>query len=152
MSAVAGPPTSPSPADRFEAAWDAFVLAVRRAQARGPGPGEGLSLSQYLLLRPLLEHRGLPLGALAEEAGVAPATATRVVDRLQRAGLVRRARSRADRRAVRVSLTRTGQDEVRRKATVLSDQRHRLYVRLPPDERAASERLLRHLAELLGEL
>lgn len=152
MSVVGSKPASPSPADRFEVAWDAFVLAVRRVQARGSGPDDGLSLSQYLLLRPLVENPGRPLGQLAEEAGVAPATATRVVDGLQRAGVVRRVRSRADRRAVRVSLTSTGRERMHDKAAAISEQRRRLYDGLSPEERAGSERLLRHLAELLGEL
>jgi DNA-binding MarR family transcriptional regulator len=139
-------------ADGFAAAWDAFVLAVRRVQARGPVAGDDLSLSQYLLLRPLTEAAGLSLGLLSEHAGVTPATATRVVDGLQRSGLVRRARSRTDRRAVNVSLTAAGRTAMKRKAARITEQRHRLYARLSPEERAGSERLLRHLAELLGEL
>lgn len=45
---------------------------------------------------------------IAEELGVNPSTSTRMLDRLIRKGLVRRARSTTDRRVVRVRLTREG--------------------------------------------
>jgi MarR family transcriptional regulator, organic hydroperoxide resistance regulator len=152
MPADVSEQTVTDPAERFSAAWDAFVLAVRRASLRGSAAPDALSLSQYLLLRPLLGGGGRPLGQLAEEAGVTAPTATRVIDGLQRSGVVRRARSRADRRAVQVSLTAEGRARMQRKRARIAAQRQRLYERLDPEERAGSERLLRHLAELLGEL
>jgi DNA-binding MarR family transcriptional regulator len=60
------------------------------------------------------------------------------VDGLERCGVLRRERSTVDRRAVLVALTPEG--------------RRRLYERLDPREREQSEHLLRHLAELIGEL
>lgn len=57
----------------------------------------------------LLESRGpMPVGAIAEELGLPSASATRVVDRLQKAGYVRRVRSEQDRRAVFVELLPEG--------------------------------------------
>lgn len=140
-------------AQRFTEAWDAFVLAVRRAQARGQQQApEELTLSQYYLLRPLDDGRSMPMCDLADCAGIAPPTATRVLDGLERAELVSRQRSPQDRRTVLISLTSEGRRRLRRKIRQLRERRERLYTRLEPHEREQSEELLRHLAELLGEL
>ena len=51
-----------------------------------------------------------------------------------------------------VSLTPAGRRRVTRKRSELADRRRRLYENLEPEERRQSERLLRHLAELIGQL
>jgi DNA-binding MarR family transcriptional regulator len=93
-----------------------------------------------------------PLSHLADAAGIAPATATRVVDGLEKAGLVRRGRSMADRRTVFISLTAEGRRRVRRKRDRIRRRRQRVYEGLAPDEQEQAERLLRHLTNLLGAL
>jgi DNA-binding MarR family transcriptional regulator len=140
------------PAEAFAEAWDAFVMAVRRAQGRGQRSSEGLTLPQYYLLKPLDEVGALPLCELAERAGIAAPTATRVIDGLEREETLRRERSPNDRRTVLVSLTPKGRRVLKRKHRELTDRRQRLYERLEPAERAQSELLLRHLAELLGQI
>jgi DNA-binding MarR family transcriptional regulator len=139
-------------AERFAAAWDDFVLAIRRSQARGQQSPDGLSLAQYYLLVPLLREPSLPLSQLAEAAGVSAPTATRLVDGLEQSGLVVRERSRRDRRTVLISLTPVGRQRLKRRQRQLSRRRRLLYERLEPAERDQSERLLRHLAELIGQL
>jgi DNA-binding MarR family transcriptional regulator len=145
-------PADDDPAARFAMAWDEFVLAIRRTQARGQQSLEDLTLAQYYMLVPLGEDGALPISRLAEFAGVAPPTATRMMDSLERAGIVRRERTDDDRRTVLILLTQDGRDHVRRKQRELARRRRLLYERLEPDEREPSERLLRHLAELINEL
>jgi DNA-binding MarR family transcriptional regulator len=67
-----------------------------------------LTLSQLLVLRSLRDGGVQLAGHLAEAAGLSPASATRVVDRLEERGLVRRQRDRDDRRCVLVQLTAEG--------------------------------------------
>ncbi len=138
-------------AQSFDHAWDAFVLAIRRAQARGQAAGD-LTLSQYYLLKPLEGGRSVALCDLADSAGIAGPTATRVIDGLERSGDVRRKRSTKDRRTVLVSLTARGRQRLAGKHRQLAARRAHLYEQLEPDEREQSERLLRHLAELVAEL
>ncbi len=138
-------------AKSFNDAWDSFVLAIRRAQARGQPAGE-LALSQYYLLKPLEGGRSVPLRDLADSAGIAGPTATRVIDGLERGGDVRRVRSTKDRRTVLVSLTARGRQRLANKRRQIEARRAHLYEQLEPDEREQSERLLRHLAELVGGL
>ena len=139
------------PAARFAAAWDEFVLAIRRTQARKQQSGE-LTLAQYYMLVPLRAERALPVSRLAEFAGVAPPTATRMIDSLERDGAVRRERTHDDRRTVLISLTSDGRELVLRKQRELARRRRLLYERLEPAERESSERLLRHLVQVISRL
>ncbi|MEV8631957.1 MarR family transcriptional regulator [Streptosporangium sp. NPDC051023] len=57
----------------------------------------------------LLEMRGpLTVGAISEELGLPSASTTRLVDRLEKAGYVRRVRGERDRRMVTVELIEDG--------------------------------------------
>ncbi len=128
------------------------MLAIRRSQARSQQSPEDLTLAQYYLLHPLEGEAGVPLGQLAECAGISAPTATRIVDGLERACVLRRERSETDRRTVLVSLTEAGRARLKRKRQQLAHRRRCLYENLEPEEREQGERLLRHLAELVGQL
>lgn len=71
-----------------------------------------MSLAQYRTLVVLASRGPGNLGALAEHLGVNPSTATRSVDRLVAAKLVRRSVSREDRRNVILSVTAAGRGVV----------------------------------------
>jgi MarR family transcriptional regulator, organic hydroperoxide resistance regulator len=149
-SSVESPRTSDP--EGFTAAWDEFVLALRRSQARGQTSPEDLTLAQYYALVQLKDPVSLPIRQLADGAGVAPPTATRLIDGLERAGLLKRTRSEIDRRTVLVSLTEAGREALRRKQAQIARRRRAVYERLEPEERRQSERLLHHLAEIIGQL
>jgi DNA-binding MarR family transcriptional regulator len=136
-------------------AWETFVRAHRRARdrRRKRDTGDGLTLSQYSLIRPLLDERaGLPPGRLAELGAVTPASATGMLDGLEAAGLVERTRAGADRRSVTVRLTPAGRRLAQRKYRELDAQRRRFFAGLDPSERPQTERTLRQLAELMEQL
>src|ERR1700733_9763531 len=114
----------------FAEAWDSLVLAVRRLQARGQQGKDDLTLSQYYLLQPLDGGSSWPSCELADCAGIAPPTATRVLDGLESSGLVSRDRSPTDRRTVLISLTPEGRKRLRAKRRWLEQRRQRLYDRL----------------------
>lgn len=135
----------------FDDAFDAFVIALRQARARTV-ERDGLSLSQYELLRALTGDQGLPVGQLAKGAGVGGPSATQMLDGLERLGLVERSRPATDRRTVIISLTDEGRRWVERKRRQIAARRRRLFDSLTPEERQQAERLLHHLAELIGEL
>ncbi len=68
----------------------------------------GLTMSQLRVLYMLQAGPGTPAGAVAAQLKVRPSTATGIVDRLVRDGLVRRDRDDMDRRRVRIWLTERG--------------------------------------------
>jgi DNA-binding MarR family transcriptional regulator len=126
-------------------AFKEVMAAVRRLRGReGRHPAE-LSDAQYGLLFGLRERPEISLRELAYLADVSPATATEMLDGLEAAGLVRRVRSKLDRRIVLTSLTERGRG--------LVEQRRAHY---EPRWRAAlagfSEQELRTAARVLDRL
>ena len=69
-----------------------------------------LSTSQLLVLELLAEGSEQTVGSIGEQVGLAQATVTNMVDRLEERGLVSRVRSDEDRRQVRVTLTEAGRE------------------------------------------
>lgn len=70
--------------------------------------GVGLSPSQLSALAAVNREGPLPVGALADEEQIAAPTATKVVDKLCRAGLVTRTTDPTDRRVSLVATTPAG--------------------------------------------
>ena len=138
-------------ADEFSLAWEAFFRATRRARGRSTGPLEGarLTLAQYQLLEALQTAERLPVSELAASAGVAPPTATRMLDALVREALVERTPAEHDRRVVLVSLTAAGRDAVRAAAARVGAARARVRDHLTPAEQEQAAALLRRLAGIV---
>jgi DNA-binding MarR family transcriptional regulator len=136
---------------RFSAGWESLFRTTRRLRARaGRFPGE-LTLPQYHLLEALRETPELPVGELADRAGVAPPTATRMLDCLARDGFVERRHSESDRRSVLVSLTDHGQAAVETAHGVIEAWRRQVFESLEPDEREPAARLLNRLSEIMEQ-
>jgi len=81
----------------------------------------GLSLAEFRVLKVLFETGPRLMVTLAMEQGMTAPGMTMVVDRLEEAGLVRRVRSDADRRAINVAITGKGGEKLKR-ATKLHDR------------------------------
>jgi MarR family transcriptional regulator, organic hydroperoxide resistance regulator len=138
--------------EQFTAAWERFFRATRRLRSRaGKQPFEGLTLSQYHLLEALRDEPELTVGVLAEAAGVAPPTATRMLDCLARDGFVERRHSETDRRAVLVSLTPSGSAAVDGAHEQVSAWRRSVFEALEPAERDQAAVLLARLADVMEE-
>ncbi|MQA72948.1 MAG: MarR family transcriptional regulator [Solirubrobacterales bacterium] len=140
----------------FDAAWDEFFAAIRRARGRAAQEAEreGLSLAQFQLLYPFAERDrvdSLPVGALADAAGVAQPTATRTLDALERHGVVERRPSSEDRRSVIVALTARGRRLLDHKRDLVAAKRRAVYESLEPGDRERAAGLLRALAAAIGE-
>jgi DNA-binding MarR family transcriptional regulator len=142
----------PVATDQFAAAWETFFRTTRRLRSRaGKHTLEGLSLPQYHLLEALRDDDELTVGVLAEAAGVAPPTATRMLDCLARDGYVERHHSESDRRVVLVSLTPAGRIAVQAAHQQVSAWRRRVFEALEPAEREQAAALLNRLSEVLEE-
>jgi DNA-binding MarR family transcriptional regulator len=137
----------------FLVGFDTLAQAVRRARgATARGADGGLTLSQYGLLEGLSGRRVARVQELAADAGIAAPTATRILDALERRGIVRRTRSLEDRRAVAVSLTRLGEQALQSEEEWLRGRQRAFYASLPPAEQELAPDLLLRLAALIDEL
>lgn len=142
-----------SGSDDFLAGFDALAQAVRRARgASGHGADGGLTLSQYGLLEGLASRRAARIQDLAAAAGISPSTATRILDALERRGIVRRTRSTQDRRAVAVSLTEFGAELLHAEQDWLRGRQRAFYASLPAAEQELAPDLLIRLAVLIDDL
>ena len=74
----------------------------------------GLSLSEFRVLKLLFETGPRLMVTLAMEQEITAPGMTMVVDKLEEAGLVRRVRSDADRRAINVAITGKGGEKLKR--------------------------------------
>ena len=129
-----GAPSAGAPyAGQFAAAWEALGLANRRARARLTRE-DGLALTpfQLHLLEALDGAESLTVGRIAEAAGVTAPTATRMLDGLERTGVVERSGDPRDRRCVNVRLTRGGRELISAKRAAVAAKRAELFARLAP--------------------
>ena len=140
----------------FTAALDDFMRALRTARGRfnrAPLVPE-LSASQFHLLEPLATTPGpLPMSALADAAGVAPPTASRMLDSLVKRGIAERTPAQVgDRRRVEITLTAEGRKLVVAKRAIIARTREQVFDSLSPGERRAASRLLHSLAAAIDDL
>jgi DNA-binding MarR family transcriptional regulator len=134
---------------RFSDAWEHFSRTVRRLRARADRLPGGLSVPQYHLLEPLRHADRRCVGELAEAAGIAAPTATRMLDGLARDGLITRAHSEVDRRSVLVSLTAAGAEAIEQAHDVVDAWRREVLESLDPGDREHAAALLERLTEVL---
>lgn len=107
----------------------------------------GLSQSQYNILRILrgAGEEGQPCGEISERMVRRDPDLTRLLDRLETAGLVSRSRDTRDRRVIRASITRKGLDLLAKLDQPLEESLKRALAHVPVAR-------LRTLLELLEEL
>ena len=148
-SRLAHPPDSDSVLDAVLTASRVLVAMAARSLA---DTGEEVTLTQYRSLVVLASRGPQGVASLAEAVAVTPPTASRLVDRLVRKGLVRRRADRHDRRQVRIGLTEAGRDLVdqvteRRRAEIAE-----LLTSIPPEVKEPMADGLRLLAKTAGEV
>lgn len=110
----------------------------------------GLTSTQWHVLSELWVHDGQPMSELAERLRISRSTATRLVDVLEKKGLVRRRMTQADRRQLRAWLTNKGEatyHDILGEA-LLSQQS--VLATLSPPERDAVLAALAALSKALG--
>jgi DNA-binding MarR family transcriptional regulator len=113
--------------------------------------GEGVTLPQFRLLLALEGLGRVPSSKLAAQLGLAASAITRMVDRLEHAGLAQRGADQSNRCIVTVELTAAGRCLV---TSVLAHRHARLAAvldRMSQDDRAAAVRVARQFARLSGD-
>jgi DNA-binding MarR family transcriptional regulator len=110
-----------------------------------------VTLPQYRALVVLASRGPQRIVGIAAELGVNPSTATRMCDRLVRKRLIRRYRSTADRREVRLTLTADGRDLVQQVTDRRRVELERLVDGMRVSWRTPLLRALRQLATAAGE-
>ena len=119
-------------------------LMIKTLTARGAHPG------QAICLRLLAAHDGISQRDLAEMLHVARPTVTRMLQAIEKSGMVERRPDAADQRLTRVYLTAAGRDREREVSAIASDYVNQTIGTLPVADRRELTRLLGELAESLA--
>jgi DNA-binding MarR family transcriptional regulator len=113
---------------------------------------EEVTLTQYRTLVVLASRGPQNLAGLADAVGVAPATATRMCDRLVRKDLIRRRTERDDRRQLRVALTAKGRSLVDAVTGRRRQEIARIMSEIPVEQQAVLVQALGRFASAAGEV
>lgn len=151
---IHGPPPSPyTGADmpRFVDDYLSYLLARASHQVSREFHAQlkpyGLSVPQWRVLATLVEADGLSLGELAEAVLFKQPTVTRVIDRMERDGWVKRAAGNGDRRRVRILITPRGEAAVRALLKKAKAHESEILASYAPEEADNLKRILRDLIE-----
>ena len=119
-------------------------LALRtRIHGLLAGQGIRLTVPQATVLFLLIEQDGRMMSELGELVGVDNSAMTGLVDRLERAGFVRREAKREDRRALLIRITPKGREEAAKAARVIRAVNETIKARFQAEQ-------LKALTDVLG--
>lgn len=128
-----------------------LVMRTMRKELVLPA-GTELSVPQFRALRFLRRHPQASLSDLAEHLGTSLPAASKLIERLVEVVLVHRASDATDRRQVRLTLTDQGCQALEDAHAAAQARLADRFVRLTPDELAASRQALLVLQQaLLGD-
>ena len=136
----------------LDAVLTASRVLVAMAARSLADAGEEVTLTQYRSLVVLASRGPQGVASLAQALAVTAPTASRLVERLVRKGLVRRRADRQDRRQVRIGLTEAGRDLVRLVTGRRREEIAVLLASIPPDVLEPMATGLRQLAAAAGEV
>lgn len=109
----------------------------------------GLTVPQVLVMTAIKREGAPSTSTLARCISVSQATMTRIIDRLERAGLVRRDKSTTDKRVVNVSLTGTGRKKLESAPEPLQAEFLRKYRQLEDWEQQMLKSSLLRIAKMM---
>lgn len=114
----------------------------------------GLTIPQLMCLKAIGEFEGedpdgLTVARVAEAVQLSPATVSRIIDRLVRAGLIKRERSERDRRRVCLALTDVGLERFQTLPTPMQDRFVSSLMALNEGERATLLSALRQIGAMM---
>jgi MarR family transcriptional regulator, organic hydroperoxide resistance regulator len=143
-------PTTPS--GRVGLAFKRAMVATRKLRGREANRPDQLSFAQYGLLFGLAGMCERSARDLAEQADLTPATAAQMLDHLENAGLVKRTRSKQDRRVVLSALTDRGAAVVAERHAQMQPRWQATLSEFSDDELDAAARVLNRLADYFNDV
>jgi DNA-binding MarR family transcriptional regulator len=146
---VPSSPSRPAALDDLLAVRIGVAGRLLRVLADGELADTGVAAPGLGVLMRLLELDAPTQTELARRQRVEPPSMCRMIDRLERNGLVARAADPADRRASRIRLTPAGREVAERGAVVVADIDARVLGDLSDDERRLLSDLLARVIDRL---
>lgn len=135
-----------------DAWWNELERLERVLMCVGPDEVccEGMTPRQTSILRTLIAQEGARLSDLAAASGISPSAMTRVIEKLEKQGMVRRVRgARDDGRAAIVEITPPGRKARRRIDQLMRERARAVAESIPPSRREPVLNALREFSSAL---
>ncbi len=110
-----------------------------------------MTSAQMIMLVSIHDYGQCKLKTLAKEHSISPPTATGLIDRLVRAGYVKRGAEPNDRRVVMASLTKKGEGMVQDFLSTVRNRWKNILVELTPKEQQQYLNILKKIVSILSE-
>lgn len=127
------------------------VLSAADQNVRALAKATGLSVQQLIVLQIIEDMHEITPMMIARRAGVAPATATALIEKLAQLGYLDRRRSEVDRRKYWVSLTEAGIRALHSAPDPLHQKFSETFSAIPDYEQAMILASLERVADLVSE-
>lgn len=122
--------------------------AERRLRSRDQAHAGELTHAQLRSIAVLGREKEMTVGEIARRAGLTPATVTGMIDHLEAANIVQRARSTQDRRVCNVSLTPVGWSLLEQKLSEWQAIWEREFAEVTEDEIETAIRVIRQVTSI----
>ncbi|MCY9787271.1 MarR family transcriptional regulator [Nocardiopsis sp. EMB25] len=138
--------------DEFQRAWTELINAAIHARSRSGQGHEELTLTQALLMEAVRGMDEPSVGAVARVVGVSSPSATRMIQQLERKGMMARRRSERDERSTVVHITEEGERILSVRRSALELKQRKMYDAIRPSLRPHVVTILRDLREALDDV
>ncbi|MGW5876229.1 MarR family winged helix-turn-helix transcriptional regulator [Nocardiopsis terrae] len=149
-------PAEPEAAEleEFQRVWTELINAALHARSRGGhghrGAGD-LTLTQSLLMEAVRGMDGPSVGAVAHIVGVSSPSATRMIQQLERKGMVVRRRSERDERSTVVTITAEGERALAERRSYMECKQRQVFDAIRPSLRPVVLDVLRDLRQAIED-
>ncbi|GAB3702731.1 MarR family winged helix-turn-helix transcriptional regulator [Nocardiopsis oceani] len=146
--------SNPEELEEFQRVWTELINAALHARARG-GHGhrgaEELTLTQSLLMEAVRGLDNPSVGAVAHIVGVSSPSATRMIQQLERKGMLCRRRSDRDERSTVVTITEDGEQVLAERRKYMERKQRQVFDAIRPSLRPVVLDVLRDLREAIDD-
>ena len=149
-----GGPESQDGLEEFQRAWTELINAAIHARSRsgrGARETDDLTLTQALLMEAVRGLDAPSVGEVAHVVGVSSPSATRMIQQLERKGMMVRRRSERDERSTVVAITEEGEKVLARRRRTMEAKQRRMFETIRPGLRPVVLELLRDLREVMDD-
>lgn len=140
--------------EEFQRVWTELINAALHARSRG-GHGhrgaEEITLTQSLLMEAVRGVENPSVGAVAHIVGVSSPSATRMIQQLERKGMVARRRSERDERSTVVTITAEGERVLAERRKHLERKQKQVFDAIRPSLRPLVLDVLRDLRAAIDD-
>ncbi|WP_304453181.1 MarR family winged helix-turn-helix transcriptional regulator [Nocardiopsis sp. YSL2] len=139
--------------EEFQRAWNELINAAIHARTRSGQhrSADELTLTQSLLMEAVRGLRAPTVGAVAKVVGVSSPSATRMIQQLERKGMMARRRAQHDERSTVVAITEEGERVLAERRLEMERKQRRIFDAIDPALRPTVLEVLHDLREAMDQ-